>query len=227
MADNWRTGVTRHIELERCKMPLDQLGHKLGPHSQPLLGMVFRLLRKIKPARERVVPGELPDLVEREHIARYEFAKSYCNGKTVADIACGSGYGSDILRQVAKKVDSYDKELLCDNFIIDLDKESWDKSYEVIVCFETIEHLRNPCFFLANAYHTAKLLIISTPLGEFKGYNPHHKQTWELPEFSAKLERWFDCTYYFQDGVSISAEAETPKRFVIAVAWPKKRSYII
>src|SRR6266702_5532763 len=31
------------------------------------------------------------------HLSRYEFASEYCFGKNVADIACGTGYGSKML----------------------------------------------------------------------------------------------------------------------------------
>jgi len=70
------------------------------------------------PIRERVAPGEHNDAAEREHLARYRFARRFCAGKTVADIACGTGYGMNILREVAASVDGYDKERLftCDYY---------------------------------------------------------------------------------------------------------------
>ena len=200
---------------------LAHLGRHLSKPSRTLLERVFPLLRWFKPARERVVPGEFNDAVEREHVVRYMFAKQHCEGMTVADIACGSGYGSEILRQVARRVDGYDREPLCGNFVIDLEKETWSQSYDVIVSFETIEHLANPDLFLRAASETCHTLLISTPIGEFKGYNPHHKQTWELPEFRERLNRWFDYTVYYQNGETISAEAPHNVTFVIALCRPK------
>lgn len=181
----------------------------------------FLLLRKIKPARERVTIGEFNDHVEREHIARYRFAERFCEGRTVADIACGTGYGSEILRKVAVEVQGFDKENLCGNRVIDLEKEQWNENYDVIVSFETIEHLGNPGFFLENARNTAKLLIVSTPIGEFRGYNPHHKQVWTFPEFRAFTEPYFDFVFYFQRDAEIVEEPTNPVRFVIAVGAPK------
>jgi 2-polyprenyl-3-methyl-5-hydroxy-6-metoxy-1,4-benzoquinol methylase len=198
-----------------------QVGRYLGRPGRRVLELVFPLLRKFKPARERVVIGDFDDHVEREHLARYHFVKPFCAGKVVADIACGSGYGSEILREVAARVDSYDKEPLCGNFVIDLEKDAWTSQYDVIVSLETIEHLANPEFFLANAARTSRMLIVSSPIGEFKGYNPHHKQTWELDEFSALLARWFTCTFYYQRGETISPLAEEPIGFVIAVCTPR------
>src|SRR5258708_39001611 len=145
-----------------------------------VLEKLFLLLRRFKPVRERVAIGEYNDHVEREHLARYEFARRFCEGKMVADIACGTGYGSEILRRVAREVHGFDKENLCGNRLIDLEKERWNGNYDAIVSFETIEHLANPDFFLQNSRQTTKVLVVSTPIGEFRGYNPHHKQVWTL-----------------------------------------------
>ncbi len=191
-----------------------------------LLEKSFLFLRRFKPVRERVTPGQYNDHVEREHVARYRFARQFCAGKRVADIACGSGYGSAILAEVAAGVDSYDKEPLCGNRLIDLERESWDMAYDVVVSFETIEHLANPAFFLANASRTANLLIVSTPVGEFRGYNPHHKQVWTLSQFRRLLETYFECTYYYQDGEEIRSDPAGSIRFVIGVGMPKLVSHV-
>lgn len=185
-----------------------------------LLERVFLSLRKLKPVRERVTLGEKNDHVEREHIARYNFARQFCRGKRVADIACGTGYGMKILGESAASVDGYDKKLLCGNTVMDLEKESWTKSYDVIVSFETIEHLADPLFFLQNIARTSRLVVISSPIGEFRGYNPHHKQVWNLDEFKALLERYFICTYYYQTKEWINRDAKYPVRFAIAVGSP-------
>jgi 2-polyprenyl-3-methyl-5-hydroxy-6-metoxy-1,4-benzoquinol methylase len=186
-----------------------------------LLERVFLFLRRFRPARERVTIGQYNDHVEREHLARYQFALRFCETKTVADIACGTGYGSERLRSVAKSVEGFDREDLCGNRLIDLEKDSWNSSYDVIVSFETIEHLVNPDFFLENARRTTRVLIVSTPIGEFRGYNPHHKQVWTFPEFRAVIERYFQCEYYFQKETEILDKAPDPVRFVIAVGTPK------
>ncbi len=165
--------------------------------------------------------GELNDHVEREHEARYHFAKQYCVNKSVADIACGTGYGSRILAEVATSVEGYDREALCGNRVLDLEKQSWEKPYDVIVSFETIEHLENPEFFLENAFRTARTLIVSTPIGESRGYNPHHKQVWTLPEFLGILDRWFSYEVFHQHADRVLPKPEGKTRFVIAVCTPK------
>ena len=186
---------------------------------------LFALYRKISPVRERVKIGEFNDRVEREHLVRYRFAQAYCRDKTVADIACGTGYGSEILREVARSVDGYDKEDLCQNFILDLETDCWERAYDVIVSFETIEHLADCDIFLENLWKTAGTVVISSPVGEFMGYNPHHKQVWTLDEFEQRLERWFTCEYFFQQGESIQPRTEKDKvRFIIAVCKPRRIS---
>ena len=186
------------------------------------LAAAFRILRRFRPVRERVTIGEYNDYVEKEHVARYDFAKRFCEGRVVADIACGTGYGSDILRQTATRVDSYDKEALCGNFVIDLERERWTSCYDVIVSFETLEHLANPRYFLENIRTSCRLLVVSTPVGELKGYNPHHKQVWSFDEFRRLIEEGFECQYYCQQGEQIEEHRGEPARFVIAVAKPTK-----
>jgi 2-polyprenyl-3-methyl-5-hydroxy-6-metoxy-1,4-benzoquinol methylase len=181
----------------------------------------WHLARLVKPVRERVTLGELNDHVEREHEARYRFAMRYCAGKSVADIACGTGYGSRILGEVATSVDGYDRQELCGNRVLDLERQSWDKKYDVIVSFETIEHLENPEFFLENAHRTAGLLIVSTPIGESRGYNPYHKQVWELQEFLNILDLRFRYEVFHQHGPNVLPRPEGVTRFVIAVCTPK------
>ncbi|HSB16780.1 MAG TPA: methyltransferase domain-containing protein [Bryobacteraceae bacterium] len=159
-------------------------------------------------------------IIDREHKVRYEFAKQYCAGKTVADIASGTGYGMGILRTVAKSVEGYDREPLGQKFIIDLEKQAWSEHYDVIVSFETIEHLANPEFFLGNVQKTAKMLLLSTPLDERKGWatNPYHKQVWTDASIKKLLEEFFRCEYYYQYGTRI--EKDLPKnmrRLFVAV----------
>jgi len=187
---------------------------------ESILEQGFLFLRKFRPARERVVLGGRNDQTERNHVARYRFARQFCAGKRVADVACGTGYGINILGEVAESVDGYDRESLCGNRLIDLEKESWSGGYDVVVSFETIEHLANPEFFLTNIQKTSRLAIISSPIGEFRGYNPHHKQVWNMDEFRALMERYFRGTYYYQRDEVIDQNSKLPVRFAIMVGTP-------
>ena len=52
---------------------------------------------------ERYLP-DMCGLIHYEHLHRYMLAAKFAEGKTVLDIACGEGYGTYILSQVAKSV---------------------------------------------------------------------------------------------------------------------------
>ena len=52
---------------------------------------------------ERFLPGMSSEL-ELEHLHRYLFAVQFAKGRHVLDIACGEGYGSFMLSQIARSV---------------------------------------------------------------------------------------------------------------------------
>lgn len=52
---------------------------------------------------ERCIIGKSGDLLEKEHLARYEFAIKYVCDKKVLDIGCGAGYGVDLLSSKASE----------------------------------------------------------------------------------------------------------------------------
>ena len=58
---------------------------------------------------EYFIPGKSPRSVEEDHIERYRFARQFVSDKTVLDIACGTGYGSNLLADSgASRVDGVD-----------------------------------------------------------------------------------------------------------------------
>src|SRR5829696_7849474 len=114
---------------------------------------------------ERLVPGTVAwDLFQVEHKQRYEWAAKYCRDRRVLDVACGIGYGSAILAQRgAKQVTGIDisteaiafgtKEYQASNLLLTTGDACnlafEDSSFDVVVSFETIEHLREPEQLLA------------------------------------------------------------------------------
>src|SRR5437870_267231 len=52
---------------------------------------------------ERLVP-QLQGDVAYEHLHRYSLALTLCRDKVVLDVACGEGYGADLLARTAKEV---------------------------------------------------------------------------------------------------------------------------
>lgn len=107
---------------------------------------------------ERMVPGKADKATELQHINRYNFAKELVKDMRVLDVACGEGYGSNMLAETAKEVigvdiskeaieqanEKYSKENLSFK-VMDAEGLSFDDNYfDAIVSFETIEHLGRP-----------------------------------------------------------------------------------
>jgi O-antigen biosynthesis protein len=161
-----------------------------------------------------------------EHMTRYVFASQFVKNKTILDIACGSGYGSDyLLKAGAKKVIGVDiseetidfcKQKYSDNvieFLIgDVQKiPTENNSIDVIVSFETIEHVDEVAQvnFIKEVKRVLKpggILIISTPnsLVYPKG-NPFHVKELDIKEFERTLEKTFkNVDLFYQDDVESS-----------------------
>jgi SAM-dependent methyltransferase len=161
---------------------------------------------------ERYLPA-VGGSIELEHIHRYLFAVEYVKDKVVLDIACGEGYGSNILGRVATKVYGVDidksviehasKNYLagnlefkagdCKNIPLD------DQSVDVIISFETIEHHDHHEEMLSEFRRVMKnggILIISSPdkleYSDLTGYvNPYHVKELYRGEFETLLGNHF------------------------------------
>lgn len=125
------------------------------------------------------------------HIARYEWAAQWCADhldlrQTVNDIACGVGYGAQVLRNRAALMDlryrGYDKPGVPDPDFpgefhgCDLDDRWWrPERAEVTLCFETLEHVREPRWLASSiAQSTARAVFVSVPVVPTCEHNGHH-----------------------------------------------------
>lgn len=113
------------------------------------------------------------------HIARYFIARGWIEPtETVLDAGCGSGYGSWILAQTAKRVGGVD----VDAPIIESAKKDWIKSNlsyavvdlgkdelpdcDVLVSIEVPEHINGLEHFIEQAQkHTKRLMFLCAPVG--------------------------------------------------------------
>ena len=153
-------------------------------------------------------------------VTRYDFAKRFAAHKTVCDVACGVGYGSLYLAQVAKSVvgiDISEEAIAWANryfasdkvrfFVADL-QERWpvEDRFEVLTSFETMEHLHSPRGFLQMIdEHVVPggVLLLSVPNGpldrESHGDNPHHVQHFSSADLQRLLrDRFQDVEYFSQ-----------------------------
>jgi len=166
--------------------------------------------------KEQFVPGQASKRLEEDHLARYKFAAQFVRDKKVLDIACGSGYGSKLLKESgAKAVDGVDiSKVIIDfaktnyctdgvNFTVaNAETFSPDKRYDVITSFETIECIDNFGAALKNFYNLLEpggILLISSPnrivfSPKLKSIlerpaNPFHAREFIIQELLQELEQ--------------------------------------
>lgn len=161
---------------------------------------------------ERFVPHIEGD-IRLEHLHRYLAARRLVQGKRVLDIACGEGYGSDLLTGAAAKVIGVDLDeasiaharrtyarsniefLLGDATAIPVA----DSSVDVVVSFETIEHLtdhRTLMLEIKRVLAPGGVLVLSSPdrheYSDVPRYkNPYHLRELYLSELQALLGEHF------------------------------------
>ncbi len=163
---------------------------------------------------ERIVPETAPADLVAEHVARYAFAQQFVTGRAVLDVACGSGYGSAMLAERAAQVFGLDlqEEAIVQararrpgagHWLIQGDVLSipgHDEAFDVVVSFETLEHVADPARALAEMRRVLRqdggLLILSTPnrviyRDELGNRNPYHVLEPTLDELDAMLRPLF------------------------------------
>lgn len=158
-----------------------------------------------------------------EHIIRYEAALPAVKDKVVLDIASGSGYGTKMLAKNAKKVYGVDisteaveyakknynakniEYIVGDAASIPLS----DGSIDVVVSFETIEHIPQYKKFLQELRRVMKpngVLIVSTPNDEeYPEGNEYHVHEFGMDEFKQLMASNFkNIELYYQGAYVVS-----------------------
>lgn len=170
---------------------------------------------------ERMIPEHNDgDLVFFEHMSRYIFASQFVKDKTVLDIASGVGYGVDFfIKEGAKKVIGVD----LDPQTIEYAKANYtynnvdfkvgdaediplpDNSVDVIVSFETIEHVNDYKKFLKETKRVLKkdgFMVISTPNTDVFSGNPFHTKEFALQEYRQVLKNHYkNLNMYYQNNL--------------------------
>ncbi|MBN1526156.1 MAG: methyltransferase domain-containing protein [Candidatus Omnitrophica bacterium] len=170
-------------------------------------------------AEERIIPSEVGphNIIEYdEHVARYGFACRFVRKGCVGlDIACGSGYGTDMLAKkdaskwcgvdVSPEAIAYAAAHYRDERLEFLRSDALElkfppASFDMIVSFETIEHFERSKAeqFLRSISGLLKeggSFIISCPNRDTypKGYakNPFHLHEYSFGEISGLLKKYF------------------------------------
>ena len=155
-----------------------------------------------------------------EHLGRYEFAARFVLGKEVLDVACGTGYGAPLL--IAAGAKSY-RGVDISPEALEIAERRYkvspnisfmpgdacrldgieDGTIDLVVSFETIEHLAQPSQFLAGLRRVLApggVLIVSTPNRAVRNpggnlnsipANPYHLREWNTSEFTQLLRDFF------------------------------------
>jgi len=152
---------------------------------------------------ERYIPKAILDSeIDIEHHQRYLSIKELVKGKIVVDAASGTGYGSHILANSASQVYGVDISTSAVHFASQAYRKDnlqfcpasitalpfADHSIDVIVSFETIEHVAEPAqlAFLQECKRILKaegLFIISTPDKAIYSDLPNYQNEFHVKEF--------------------------------------------
>jgi SAM-dependent methyltransferase len=156
----------------------------------------------------------LPDVPEenywyRRHVAVYEWIAGRCRGLRVADLACGEGYGSELLAGQAADVVGVDanpeafehaaaryrrSNLRFERMLV----EQFNEARDAIVFLQTIEHVERPAELLRHFAELAPVSYVSTPNrltlappGAQKSENPWHLREYTINEYRELIEPCF------------------------------------
>lgn len=108
------------------------------------------------------------------HLQRYEFAAAWTTGRKVADIACGTGYGSLLLDALHYTGIDYDPMAVdfanrhysgdgVEFLVGNAESLSVDQMFDVVVSFETVEHLNDAQSYLRWVAAHSRMFIGSVP----------------------------------------------------------------
>ena len=142
----------------------------------------------------------------RRHLVVYEWIAARVGGLRVVDLACGEGYGSDVLARSAASVvgvdanpDAHEHARLryrAPNlrFVRDM-VETFSEPCDAVVFLQTIEHVHDPGGVLENvksmlaaggrAYVSTPNVLTLAPKGAERSGNPWHLREYRADEFRA------------------------------------------
>jgi SAM-dependent methyltransferase len=169
---------------------------------------------------ERFLPWIREATVAYEHLHRYAFAATLVKDKRVLDLACGEGYGCNMLASAASSVIGIDidetvirhasakygamnLDFRCGSIAAVPIQEN--ESFDFIVCFEAIEHIEDHASLLAEVQRLLApggAFVVSTPNktvyhDEPRSENPFHVRELYFEEFRDLLAGRFRDVQFF------------------------------
>lgn len=158
-------------------------------------------------ALERLDPGRFRGMYVLDHYGRYCFASQFVAGRRVLDVACGLGYGSHLMKEagatevvgvdLSEEAIQYAREHYSDPGITYVVGDLHELSdvvkgpFDVVVSFETIEHLREPARFVSACravIHDDSTILFSVPNeAAAPPDNPFHLHHFDRRSFDALL----------------------------------------
>jgi glycosyltransferase involved in cell wall biosynthesis/SAM-dependent methyltransferase len=161
---------------------------------------------------ERYLP-EIPGNIRLEHVHRYLLATELAAGQRVLDIACGEGYGSELLARTAAHVVGVDivpdvvvhasRRYRRNNLVFVVGSAAAipmaDHSVDLVVSFETLEHLEQHDEMMRDIKRILRpggVVVISSPdrrqYSDLPDYhNPFHARELYREEFEQLLKSHF------------------------------------
>jgi cyclopropane fatty-acyl-phospholipid synthase-like methyltransferase len=185
---------------------------------------------------ERWVKGFMNYKTEVEHLIRYKFILDFVKNKKVLDIACGCGYGSYIIVKDgnAEKVVGVDldKDAIrygnyrytddrISRYVNDATTFKSNDLFDVIVSFETIEHIPDYRLLIQNFHENLVnngILFISTPINYITTTelsNPYHVIEWNFNDFHLLFNETFEIQDIYLQNININKKTIFDKYFYI------------
>jgi SAM-dependent methyltransferase len=142
---------------------------------------------------ERLVPETAVEASLQEHLARYRFARGLARGR-VLDVACGTGYGTALLGAVGVDLSlaalRQARRRAPRLVAADALRLPFDRAFDTVVSFETIEHVPDAARFVAECsrvLHPGGRFIVSTPNRElWSPRSPRPLQKFHVREFNRR-----------------------------------------
>lgn len=136
-----------------------------------------------------------PEDLRRGHELRYHLAAGFCRpGDVVLDVACGTGYGSEIVNARGDltyvgvdRIEDFESD--GDASFISADLGTWRPGfeYDVALSFETIEHLHDYSNLVEILKGARRWVLASVPVVPTTHTNRHHVHDFEPGELADLL----------------------------------------